>query len=134
MIGPDCLELLLAARHVEVCNLGALVPNDALVATATTLDAAAVVVCSHAGPSAASATSATASLRDADTAGLAVCYAGSAFDSAFIQRRIPGTALPHSVADSAHLLARLASGPTTDTTAAARTRVSRSIGWSRPAR
>jgi MerR family transcriptional regulator, light-induced transcriptional regulator len=128
VIGLDCLELLLAARHVEVCNLGALVPADALVAAATALDAAAVVICSHTGPAGAGASSATATVREAHGSGLAVFYAGSSFDSSFVQRRVPGTALPFSVAHSAQLLARLANGPTTDPASASRTRSSHSTG------
>ena len=113
VIGLDCLELLLAARGVTVCNLGALVPSEALVATATAVDAAAVVVCSHTPPDVTAVTGATASLHAAHAVGLPVYYAGSSFDSPFIQRRIPGVALGHSVADSADLLARLVNGPTT---------------------
>ncbi|SEQ28054.1 cobalamin B12-binding domain-containing protein [Microlunatus flavus] len=119
VIGLDCLELLLVTRGVRVCNLGAHVPADALVAAATAVDAAAVVVCSHLGPG---ATSATASLHAVDAAGLALYYAGSSFDSVFIRRRVPGTALLDSVAGSARLLARLADGPTTDASSITRTR------------
>ena len=128
VIGLDCLELLLAARGVTVCNLGALVPTEALVATARGIDAAAAVVCSHADPTAASATSATASLHAAHAAGLAVYYAGSSFDSPFVQRRIPGLALSHSVADSAELLARLVAGPLSDNRAGVLTHRRRTAG------
>jgi B12 binding domain len=111
VIGLDCLELLLAARGIRVCNLGGQVPVAALVSTATAVDAVAVVVCSHSGPD---ATSATASLHAVHAAGIAAYYAGSSFDSPFVRRRIPGAALQDSVADSADLLARLIEGPAPD--------------------
>lgn len=119
VLGLDCLELLLAARGVTVCNLGAQVPTNALVSVAREVDAAAVVVCSHSGPS---ATSATESIHAAHAAGLGVYYAGSSFDAAFIRRRIPGIALHDSVASSADLLAEPLGGPTTGVSAARRSR------------
>lgn len=122
IIGLDCLELLLTARGVQTRNLAGRVPTDALVATAVAVDAAAVVICSHAAPDATSASVATDTLRAAHAAGLAVYYAGSSFDSPFVQRRVPGTALDHSVAASADQLARLVEGPRTDGTGTALTR------------
>lgn len=124
VIGLDCLELLLTGRGVTVSNLGAQVPSDRLVLAAAALDAVAVAVagCSHTGPD---ATSATASLHAAHAAGFDVSYAGSPFDSSFIQRRLPGTALDCSVADSANMLARLLDGPTTASTASSTTHRSR---------
>lgn len=108
VLGLDCLELLLARRGVAACHLGAQVPVDALRTAARAVHAAAVVVCSHAGPLSASA---TASVHAAHDAGFDVYYAGSSFESTFVRRRLPGTALDQSVATSADLLSGLVLGP-----------------------
>ncbi len=102
-VGLDCLQLLLAHRGVDVCNLGAQTPADAAVIAARALDVAAVVIYAHL-PSHAGA--ATETIRAVSQWGVPVYYAGACFDSLLVRRGLPGTPLESSVAAAADLITR----------------------------
>ena len=101
VLGPDCLELLLADRGAEVCNLGRQIPPTSLVVAARQADATAVVVCSH-NPSSPSRPS--NAVRAVHAAGFPVYYAGSSFESQFVRQHFPGDALDAPLSVSAGLL------------------------------
>ncbi|GAB2583619.1 B12-binding domain-containing protein [Microlunatus antarcticus] len=103
VLGLDCLELLLAVRGVEVCNLGGRVPPGSLVVAARSAGAAAVVVCSH-NPTV--TTQAVGAVRAVAQAGFPTYYAGSSFASQFVRQHSPGDPLDAPLSVSADLLVR----------------------------
>lgn len=102
--GLDCLELLLASRGVDVCNLGAQVPSASLLTAARATHAAAVVIYSH-QPTAAS--QAVQAVRIVSAEGFSCYYAGSSFQSAFVRTQLPGEPLDAPLGRAAALLTRL---------------------------
>ena len=97
----DCLDLLLAARGVEVCNLGAQTPVSSLLVVVRSVHPTAVVLSSHT-PTVASR--AVRSVRAVAQAGLPVYFAGSSFASPFLRQDLPGVALDGTLRKSAELL------------------------------
>ncbi|MGI3780686.1 MAG: cobalamin-dependent protein, partial [Janthinobacterium lividum] len=99
----DCLDLLLAARGVEVCNLGAQTPVASLLVAARTVNPTAVVLSSHT-PTVAS--QAVRSVKAVAEAAIPVYFAGSSFASQFFRQNTPGIPLDGSLRESAELLAQ----------------------------
>jgi methanogenic corrinoid protein MtbC1 len=97
----DCLDLLLAARGVEVCNLGAQTPVASLLLAARAVHATAVVVSSHT-PTVAS--HAVRSIKGVAEAGLPAYFAGSSFASQFFRQHTPGVPLDGTLAAAAEML------------------------------
>lgn len=103
-VGLDCLELLLAHRGVEVCNLGGQVPTSSLAVAAAATRPKAVVVCSH------TPTATTAAVEAVSTAvegGYPTYYAGATFQSQFVRRHVLGRPLDGTVGEAAEMLTRL---------------------------
>lgn len=98
----DCLDLLLTARGVEVCNLGAQTPVASLLLAARSVNPTAVVLSSHT-PTVGS--QAVRSVRAVAEAGIPVYFAGSTFDSQFFRQDTPGVPLDGTLRESAELLA-----------------------------
>lgn len=98
----DCLDLLLASRGVEVCNLGAQTPVASLLLAARSVHPTAVVLSSHT-PTVAS--QAVRSVRAAAEAGLPVYFAGSSFASQFFRQNTPGIPLDGTLSEAAEMLA-----------------------------
>jgi methanogenic corrinoid protein MtbC1 len=97
----DCLDLLLTARGVEVCNLGAQTPVASLLTTARAVHPTAVVLSSHT-PTVAS--QAVRSVKAVAEDGIPVYFAGSSFASQFFRQNTPGNPLDGSLRDSADLI------------------------------
>ncbi|GAB2570283.1 cobalamin B12-binding domain-containing protein [Microlunatus antarcticus] len=98
----DCLDLLLASRGVEVCNLGAQTPVASLLVAARSVHPTAVVLSSHT-PTVAS--QAVRSVKAVAEAGLPVYFAGSSFASQFFRQNTPGLPLDGTLPEAAELLA-----------------------------
>ncbi|MGI3781043.1 MAG: cobalamin B12-binding domain-containing protein [Janthinobacterium lividum] len=98
----DCLDLLLASRGVEVCNLGAQTPVASLLVAARAIHPTAVVLSSHL-PTAAG--QAVGSVKAVAEAGLPVYFAGSSFASQFFRQNTPGIPLDGTLPEAAELLA-----------------------------
>jgi methanogenic corrinoid protein MtbC1 len=101
MLALDCLDLLLVARGVEVCNLGALTPVSSLLVAAQALNPTAVVLSSHT-PTVAS--QAVRSVKAVAEAGIPVYFGGSSFASQFFRQNTPGIPLDGTLRESADLL------------------------------
>ena len=99
----DCLDLLLASRGVEICNLGAQTPAESLGVAARSLSPTAVVLCSHT-PTVAS--QAVRSVRAVAELGVPVYFAGSSFGSSFFRENTPGLPLDGTLEEAAALLSR----------------------------
>ncbi len=98
----DCLDLLLVARGVEVCNLGAQTPVASLLVAARSVNPTAVVLSSHT-PTVAS--QAVRSVKAVAETGTPVYFAGSSFSSQFFRQNTPGIPLDGSLRESADLIA-----------------------------
>ena len=98
----DCLDLLLASRGVEVCNLGAQTPVSSLLVAARSIHPSAVVLSSHT-PTVAS--QAVRSVKAVAEAGIPVYFAGSSFASQFFRQNTPGIGLDGTLSESAQMLA-----------------------------
>jgi methanogenic corrinoid protein MtbC1 len=98
----DCLDLLLASRGVEVCNLGAQTPVASLLVAARSVQPTAVVLSSHT-PTVAS--QAVRSVKAVAEAGIPVYFAGSSFASQFFRENTPGIPLDGTLRESAEMLA-----------------------------
>ena len=103
VLGLDCLELLLAQRGVQVCNLGGQIPTTSLIFAAEAAHAAAVVICAH-NPTVAS--QAVDAVKSVAAAGFPTYYAGSSFASQFVRQHTPGDPLDAPLSVSADLLAQ----------------------------
>jgi methanogenic corrinoid protein MtbC1 len=97
----DCLDLLLTARGVEVCNLGAQTPTSSLLVVVRSVYPTAVVLSSHT-PTVAS--HAVRSVKAVAEVGLPVYVAGSSFASQFLRQNLPGVPLDGTLQESAELL------------------------------
>jgi hypothetical protein len=115
----DCLDLMLASRGVEVCNLGAQTPVSSLLVAVRSLHPGAVVICSHT-PTVASP--AVRSVRAIADAGFPVYFAGSSFSSQFFRQNSPGVPLDGTLAESADLLTHRHTSPPPEPTALPRER------------
>jgi len=109
----DCLDLLLAARGVEVCNLGAQTPASSLLVVARSVRPTAVVLSSHT-PTVAS--HAVRSVKAVAEAGLPVYFAGASFASPFLRQNLPGVALDGTLRESADLLLLRHTSPSAEPT------------------
>jgi methanogenic corrinoid protein MtbC1 len=107
----DCLDLLLAARGVEVCNLGAQTPVSSLLVVVGSVHPTAVVLSSHTPTVAGHAVH---SVRAVAEAGLPVYFAGSSFASPFLRQNLPGVALDGTLRESAELLALRHTSPSAE--------------------
>lgn len=99
----DCLDLLLAARGVQVCNLGAQTPVASLLVAARSVNPTAVVLSSHT-PTVAS--QAVRSVKAVAEAAIPVYFAGSSFASQFFRQNTPGIPLDGTLRDAAELIAQ----------------------------
>jgi methanogenic corrinoid protein MtbC1 len=99
----DCLDLLLASRGVEVCNLGAQTPVASVLVAVRAVHPTAVVLSSHT-PTVAS--QAVRSVKAVAETGIPVYFAGSSFASQFFRQNTPGAPLDDTLRESAELLAR----------------------------
>jgi len=115
----DCLDLLLASRGVEVCNLGAQTPVASLLIAARAINPTAVVLSSHT-PTVAS--QAVRSVKAVAEAGLPVYFAGSSFASQFFRQNTPGVPLDGTLREAADLLTARHTTPPTEPTTLARAR------------
>jgi cobalamin-dependent methionine synthase I len=97
----DCLDLLLTARGVEVCNLGAHTPAASLLVAARALHPTAVVLSSHTPTVAGQAVLALGAVAET---GVPVYFAGSSFASPFFRQNIPGCPLDGTLPEAAELL------------------------------
>lgn len=97
----DCLDLMLAARGVEVCNLGAQTPVASLLVAIRSLSPTAVVLSSHT-PTVAS--QAVRSVKAVAEAGLPAYFAGSSFASQFFRQNTPGVPLDGTLSETAQML------------------------------
>ena len=107
----DCLDLLLASRGVEVCNLGAQTPVASLLVAARAINPTAVVLSSHT-PTVAS--QAVRSVKAVAEAGLPVYFAGSSFASQFFRQNTPGVPLDGTLSEAADLLTSRHTTPPTE--------------------
>jgi methanogenic corrinoid protein MtbC1 len=107
----DCLDLLLASRGVEVCNLGAQTPVASLLVAARAINPTAVVLSSHT-PTVAS--QAVRSVKAVAEAGLPVYFAGSSFASKFCRQNTPGVPLDGTLREAADLLTARHTTPPTE--------------------
>jgi methanogenic corrinoid protein MtbC1 len=119
----DCLDLLLAARGVEVCNLGAQTPVASLLVAASSVRPTAVVLSSHT-PTVAS--HAVRSVRAIAEAGIPVYFAGSSFASQFLRQNTPGVPLDGTLRESADLLTLRHTTPPLEPAALTRVRFQKS--------
>ena len=113
----DCLDLLLASRGVQVCNLGAQTPVASLLVAARSVHPTAVVLSSHT-PTVAS--QAVRSVKAVAEAGLPVYFAGSSFASQFFRQNTPGIPLDGTLPEAAELLASRHTTPPSGPTAVPR--------------
>ena len=97
----DCLDLLLASRGAEVCNLGAQTPVSSLLLAVRSLHPTAVVLSSHT-PTVAS--QAVRSVRAMADLGVTVYFAGSSFASQFVRQNTPGVPLDGTLEEAAALI------------------------------
>lgn len=115
----DCLDLLLATRGVEVCNLGAQTPVASLLVAVRSLHPTAVVLSSHT-PTVAS--QAVRSVKAMAEAGIPVYFAGSSFASQFFRQNTPGVPLDGTLRESAELITTRHTVPPPEPTALPRER------------
>ena len=115
----DCLDLLLASRGVEVCNLGAQTPVASLLVAARSVNPTAVVLSSHT-PTVAS--QAVRSVKAVAEAGLPVYFAGSSFASQFFRQNTPGVPLDGTLQEAAEMLAQRHTTPPPPPSALSRVR------------
>jgi methylmalonyl-CoA mutase cobalamin-binding subunit len=100
-LAVDCLDLLLVARGVEVCNLGAQTPAASMLVAVRAISPTAVVLSSHT-PTVAS--QAVRSVRAIAEAGIPVYFAGSSFASQFFRQNTPGIPLDGTLREAADLI------------------------------
>jgi cobalamin-dependent methionine synthase I len=123
----DCLDLLLTARGVEVCNLGAQTPTSSLLAVVRSVNPTAVVLSSH---TPVVASHAVRSVRAVAEAGVPVYFAGSSFASQFLRQNLPGTALDGSLREAAELLVLRHTSPSAEPASLSRERFRSSVAAS----
>lgn len=119
----DCLDLLLASRGVEVCNLGAQTPVASLLLAARSVHPTAVVLSSHT-PTVAS--QAVRSVKAVAEAGIPVYFAGSSFASQFFRQNTPGVPLDGTLREAAELIATRHTTPPPEPTVMPRARLRQS--------
>lgn len=97
----DCLDLLLATRGVEVCNLGAQTPVASLLVAVHAVEPTAVVLSSHT-PTVVS--QAVRSVKAMAEEGIPVYFAGSSFASQFFRQNTPGIPLDGTLREAADVI------------------------------
>jgi len=97
----DCLDLLLASRGVEVCNLGAQTPVASLLLAARLVNPTAVVLSSQTPTVGGGAVQSVMTMAEA---GLPVYFAGSSFALQLFRQHAPGIPLDGTLRESAEML------------------------------